>query len=157
MGRKVDTSKWTPEQLQVQRWLAMPTKLRQPKTQKLLAAQLGIAEETIVRWKKLPGWADAVSAIIRVWLFDDLPDVLKELVRQAKKGSVRHQRLFLDALGWLVQKHEVSGPEGTPLVGVDTNIDLSNLSVEQLTALTPVLESLLASERGEQGAGDTEP
>lgn len=156
MGRKVDTSKWTPEQLQVQRWLAMPTKLRQPRTQKQLAAQLGISEEVICRWKHLPGWSDAVSEIIRVWLFDDLPDVLKELVRQAKKGSVSHQRLFLEVLGWLVQKHEVSGPEGESL-GVETNIDLSKLSTEQLAALAPVLEYLIASPRSEQGAGDTEP
>lgn len=156
MGRKIDLSKWSPEQLQVQRWLAMPTKLRQPKTQKQLAAQIGVTEQTIVAWKRLPGWNDAVSEIIRMWLFDDLPDVLKELVKQAKKGSVRHQRLFLESLGWLVQKHEVSGPEGEPL-GVETNIDLSKLSVEQLTALAPVLESLIASQRGTQGASETEP
>lgn len=156
MGRKVNTDKWTPDQLQVQRWLAMPTKMRQPKTQKALATQIGISEEVITRWKKLPGWSDAVSEIVRIWLFDDLPDVLKKLVVEAKKGSVRHQRLFLDALGWLTQKHEISGPEGAPLVGVDTSIDLSKLSVEQLTALAPVLESVIAAQRGEQGTSDAE-
>lgn len=156
MGRKVDTSKWTPEQLQVQRWLAMPTKMRHPKTQRELATKLNISAEVISRWKQLPGWSDAVSEIVRVWLFDDLPDVLKSLVAQAKKGSVRHQRLFLDALGWLVQKHEISGPEGGSL-GVDTTIDLSQLSVEQLTALAPVLESIVTAQRGEQGTGDTQP
>jgi hypothetical protein len=157
MGRKIDTSKWTPEQLQAQRWFAMPAKVRQPKTQKELAAKIGVAPEVITRWKSLPGWQDAVSEIVRVWLFDDLPDVLKKLVTEAKKGSVRHQRLFLDALGWLVQKHEIAGPEGGPLVGVDTTIDLSRLSVEQLAALAPVLESLVAAQSGEQGTGNQEP
>lgn len=156
MGRKVDTSKWTPAQLQVQRWLAMPTKIRQPKTQRALAAQVGISEEVITRWKKLPGWSDAVSEIVRIWLFDDLPDVLKKLVMEAKRGSVRHQRLFLDALGWLTQKHEISGPEGAPLVGVETSIDLSKLSDEQLSALAPVLQSLVIAQRSEQGTGDAE-
>ena len=156
MARKVDTSNWTPEQLQVQRWLAMPTKIRQPKTQKELAAKLNISAEVITRWKHLPGWAEAVSEIVRVWLFDDLPDVLKSLVTQAKKGSVKHQRLFLDALGWLVQKHEVSGPNGGPVEYADTTVDLSNLSTEQLTALAPVLESIVAAQRGETGVGDTE-
>ncbi len=157
MGRKIDASKWTPEQLQVQRWLAMPTDLRQPKTQKALAQQLNISQEVISRWKSLPGWADAVSEIVRVWLFDDLPDVLRSLVLQAKLGSVKHQRLFLDALGWLVQKHEVSGPNGGPVEYADTTIDLSSLSIEQLTALVPVLESVIATQDSEEGTGDTEP
>lgn len=157
MGRKIDTSKWTPEQLSVQKWLAMPTKLRKPKTQKELAAQIGIAEEVISRWKKLSGWSDAVSEIVRAWLFDDLPDVLKSLVTEAKRGSDKHQRLFLDALGWLTHKHEISGPNGGPVEYADTTVDLSNLSTEQLAALAPVLESLIASQGSEEGTGDPEP
>lgn len=156
MARKIDTSKWTPLQLQVQHWLATPSKLRQPKTQKLLATKLQISQEVISRWKHEPGWADAVSEIVRAWLFDDLPDVLKSLVAHAKQGSVKHQRLFLDALGFLVQKHEISGPDGGPVEYADTTIDLSTLSTEQLAALAPVLEAVIAAQGGATGTGNAE-
>jgi len=44
----------SPEQIIFAQWLATSTFIRQPKTQKELAIQLGVNEETIKNWKNMP-------------------------------------------------------------------------------------------------------
>lgn len=82
--------KWTHEQQVFIDWLALPKRERQPKTQRLLAKEIGIDETTLGRWKRLPGFADAVIQTSREFIKDAIPEVLDALRRGAIKGSIAH-------------------------------------------------------------------
>lgn len=92
---------WTPKQIRLQEWLSLPRYERVPPTQELLADELGIGWRTITRWKKKPGFAEAVNAIARAGLEKSLPEVYGALIREAEKGSIQHIRLVLELVGAL--------------------------------------------------------
>ncbi len=81
-------SRWTPDQVKLQQWLALPSRLRTPTLQKELAAQIGVDESTLWRWKQQPGFMDAVSAIIKAELQNEVPEIMAVLVREAKAGKI---------------------------------------------------------------------
>lgn len=93
-----DAKNWTADQLHFQAWLALPKKLRRPKTQRAFAKQIGKDEGTLSDWKHLPGWHDAVRDLALELLKESIPDVLGEVVAAAKSadGSVQDRKLFLE-------------------------------------------------------------
>ena len=90
---------WSGEQERVIAWLALPKSERVPKTQKALAAEIGIYEDTICRWKRLPGWGDAVNALALAYVKDDIPDVLAVIRREAKRANLPYVNMVLSMAG----------------------------------------------------------
>ncbi len=62
--------------------------MRSPGLQQQLADELGVHESTLCRWKRLPGFMDEVSAVLKDELRSHVPDVLEALVQQAKAGRI---------------------------------------------------------------------
>jgi hypothetical protein len=90
--------KLTPNQEAFAAWLAIPRKDRVPATQGVLAAKLGVRENTLSDWKKKP----EITALSNGLAYDELrrriPEVLGALAREAEGGSFQHQQLFLKLL-----------------------------------------------------------
>jgi hypothetical protein len=98
---------WTSDQLNFQQWLALPAKLRKPKTQRQLADQFGVHEATLSDWKKMPGFRDAVNALALDLVRDDVANIVAALVREAKKGSAQHIKMALEMAGLYTEKLEI--------------------------------------------------
>lgn len=95
----LEVESWSEEQKIIQAWFAMPPADRTPKTQRALAELVGVHEQTISRWKQLPGFADAVTHLARRLLAEDLPAIYGALRDQAKQGSFQHIKLALELAG----------------------------------------------------------
>ena len=108
MSEPDSANNWSPEQYKFQAWLALPRRLRKPKTQKELADELGVHETTLSDWKRKTGFMAAVRVLAKDWAEDDLPEVLDALVKHAKKGSSNHIAMFLKMSGLLVEKVDVT-------------------------------------------------
>lgn len=118
MTESTGVNTWTPDQMLFQAWLSLPSSCRDPKSQKSYAAAHGVAEETLSRWKRLPGWHDAVYDLALSHVLGDLVPVLHAQVVQAKKGSLPHAQWLFEVAGkWSPkQRLEHSGSDGAPLV-----------------------------------------
>lgn len=81
--------KLKPEQIILAEWLALPSFERVPKTQKELGEQLGVSDETIKNWKKIP----------EVWLVRD------------ECMSTLGKELVAEAMGTLKQMMKKGGPQ----------------------------------------------
>jgi hypothetical protein len=105
---------WTVEQLAFQRWLAMPRICREPKSAGKFAERLGLERHTLSKWKLLPGWSEAVGALVKSTVFQSpavQQRVLGSLVAEAEQGSFPHQRLYLELAG-------IYNPKGAPAASV---------------------------------------
>ena len=60
---------------------------------------MGVADKTLTRWKKLPGFMDEVRAIARGYLKDDLAEIYGAISREAQKGNYQMARLALELVG----------------------------------------------------------
>lgn len=118
MAEQTGPNAWTADHLRFQAWLALPSAARSPKSQKQLAAELGVHETTLCDWKRLPGWHDAVYDLAMAEVRGELAPVLHAQIREAKKGSLPHAQWLFEVAGkWSPkQRHEVSGQDGAPLV-----------------------------------------
>lgn len=133
-------SAWTQQQVYVQQWMALPPRSRKPRTQRQLAAELGIHERTISDWKAIPGFRDAVTAYAQQWLHDDLAEVYRSLAARAKAGSYMHQRLFFELLGLLVHRAEIRSQSRVE------HVDYSAFSTDQIRELLTLVEAGLVEE-----------
>ncbi len=91
---------WTPDQQKLQQWLAIPSSMRMPRLQKELAAQIGVDESTLCRWKRLPGFMAEVQAVLKDELRNEIPDIMAALVREAKAGRIEAIRDCLAISGF---------------------------------------------------------
>ena len=117
-----NTKNWNASQLKAIEWLALPKAERKPKTQTLLAKELGVHETTISDWKKLPGFLGEVTARARFQLKDSMTDIYAALIRAALSEDVAAIKLVM----------EMSG-EYTPRQKLD--LDMSKLSDDELERL----------------------
>src|SRR5690606_36433952 len=90
---------WTATQWKLIEWLATPRFERTPPNQEMLAEDLGVNPATLWRWRKKPGFQEAVNSYAREMLINDLPDIYGAIVREAVKGSYQHARLALELAG----------------------------------------------------------
>lgn len=90
---------WSPDQLKLQAWLALPSSAREPRSQRELAKQLERDEATLSDWKRLPGFADAVYALALDHVKHALVPVLYAQVREAKRGSLPHAQWVFEVTG----------------------------------------------------------
>ena len=103
-----EIASFTAKQLAYIEWLAIGKYERSPATATLLADQMGVNESTLYRWKKLPGFNDAVTKRARELLAEDMPDIYASFKDEAKKGSFQHQKLAFEMTGEYTPKQEVS-------------------------------------------------
>lgn len=117
-----ETKNWSTEQTKFQLWLALPKKLRRPKTQGELANLLGANEATLSDWKKLDGFQEEVNKWIKAFTVDDVADVVAAVASKAKKGSKGHAELFLELAGiWRRGLDVTTGGKQLPAIPI-TNI-----------------------------------
>ena len=96
MSRNVNFEGFSAEQLQFMLALADPEDHR---TQKEIAAELGLRPETLTRWKKEPGFGEAVWDLTYRNLESTIGRVSSVLLRQAMQGDTRCLRLFFEVIG----------------------------------------------------------
>ena len=87
----------SPEQLLLAQWLATSALIRQPKTQKELAIQIGVNEDTIVNWKKQPELWQAVDEYLGGRGRELVPkaiDILDELMEDTNHKSLALKAAF---------------------------------------------------------------
>lgn len=110
-------------------WLATPKKDRQPNTQKLLAKDLQVDEDTLTNWKSIPGFTNAVIELTKETVKRRVPEVLHRMTDDAlqpgakqdvtdrvlelagvwsKKQTIEHQFVFEDMLNEIIEGEEVS-------------------------------------------------
>ena len=110
---------WSPRQLKMQELLANPFDAR---TIAEKAKEIGVADNTVYKWKRIPGWRDSVFEIARKWIGDKAPTVLKSLCDKAVEGDPACIKMYLEMIGKYTQKSELEIRAGR----------LENLSDEQL-------------------------
>jgi len=98
--------KWTEEELREKRikfalWLATPDSARNPKTQYELANQLGVAPETVARWRDHPTVIEIKSNAVGYMMNDVLWDVVKKTKEAALVGTAQDRRLYFQLGGYL--------------------------------------------------------
>lgn len=72
-------------------------------TQEEVAEHLGINPSTLSRWKKRPGFMEAVVEKSREQLRHTLPEIYDTLAKSSKRGSDRHIKILLDHIEKLEQ------------------------------------------------------
>ena len=82
-------------------------------TQREMADALGVSPGTIRRWKRIPGFADALYRRLVELTGADLHRVFRALMRQAVKGDVRAAKMLLDLVGRLAPAGDGGAAPGT--------------------------------------------
>lgn len=78
-------------------WMATPTPLRKPATQREFAKQHSMHENQLGRWRAMPEFKQDAIAKVADLLSDDLSDVMYSLRNKIfKEGSAAEIRLFLE-------------------------------------------------------------
>ena|SRR6476661_5544461 len=95
---------WTPNQHRFLDWLSLPTIMREPLYQSMLAKELGVTEETLCRWKKVEGFEEERQRRIIARMGQDAHDVMGAFIDQAKRGEFQHIKLYFEMMGWHVDK-----------------------------------------------------
>lgn len=103
---------WTAEQYHYIQWLSVPKKEKTesetiPGTQMELAETLGVSRRTLQRWKKLPGFQDAVYGEVRRHLDWRLPEILEALATKAETGDVPAIALSLKVAGRYQERQDI--------------------------------------------------
>ena len=80
-------------------WLAMPKKMREPKTQKELAAELDVGSVTLSRWKNDVDFQELVHQRTLSHLMAELPEVMHVIIDKAKEGDFRFAKMVLELTG----------------------------------------------------------
>ena len=97
--QKNASPEWSPAQWHFIELLANPEVGKAGKTQAELAIDLQVRPETLSRWKKLPGFSDAVYGLAMQHAGARIGKVLAALGNEAERGNIQAQRLYLEAMG----------------------------------------------------------
>lgn len=98
-------------------WMALPRRRRDPATQLELADQLGISPDSITDWKKREDFWEKVNAHRQYWVKEEVSDVVRGLIKQAKRGTAPEVKLFLQFAGLYTEtsRQELTGRDGKPI------------------------------------------
>ncbi|PIR98068.1 MAG: hypothetical protein COT89_01360 [Candidatus Colwellbacteria bacterium CG10_big_fil_rev_8_21_14_0_10_42_22] len=90
------------------RWCALPQWLREPKTQKEFADQIGVKvnQDTLTDWKKHEEFWPLVWQFLQEWMREHTPDIMGGLYEKVAsgKGNASDVRLFLSLAGHQPEK-----------------------------------------------------
>lgn len=94
-----------PEFMRFAKWCGTPKRLRQPSTQKELAEEIGVNQDTLTDWKNHPDFWPLVKETVVNWLREKVPDVLGGLYEKAaNRGSAKEVEFFLRLAGMDMDK-----------------------------------------------------
>ena len=98
-------------------WMALPRKMRDPKTQGELAQKLQVHPDSISDWKKRDGFWAKVVTYRDIWVREEISDVVQGLFKKAKYGAAAEVKLFLQFVGLFTETSctELTGKDGKPL------------------------------------------
>ena len=99
--KPTEVNPWTPNQHKFLDWLSLPATLREPLSQQMLAKELHVAEETLCRWKKLPGFEAEKQRRILARLGYESNEVMHAFIDQAKRGEFQHIKMYFEMMGWI--------------------------------------------------------
>ncbi len=116
----------TPNQERFAAWLATPQVDRKPRRFEDLAAELGVSQPTLYRWRKNPDVKARASEIVdeAVGGPERVRQILDVIVEQALAGQAKQQELFLKYAGLLVDRRVTEK--------VVTHQEIEELSDEEL-------------------------
>jgi hypothetical protein len=97
--RALPSPAWTLRQAAYMGWLATPSWLRSPDTEKAFSESFHVNVATLRRWRKLPGFMPAVRKAALETLGELYADVVHKIEEEAAKGSLQHQKLYLPLVG----------------------------------------------------------
>lgn len=107
-----EVNQWTSNQYKFLLWLSLPTWEREPISQQLLAEEMGIREETLSRWKQLPGFDEERLRLIRESIGKEAHEIMGAFLSEAKKGQFQQQKTWLEMMGWYTPKIAPTTPDG---------------------------------------------
>lgn len=94
-----------PEFMRFAKWCGTPRRLRQPSTQKELAEEIGVNQDTLTDWKNHPDFWPLVKDTVVRWMREKVPDVLGGLYEKAaNRGSAKEVEFFLRLAGMDMDK-----------------------------------------------------
>ena len=98
-------------------WLAVPKKMRVPKTQKELASLLNVCPDTLSRWKMNAEFQSKVSKMALSRLKTALPDIFQVIIDNARAGKFQFVKLILE----LTEKYSrvITVENKGPKVGIE--------------------------------------
>ncbi len=111
-------------------------------TIKELAAEIGVTERTIFKWRTDPNFMDAIYDRYMILFGGELPAVLSAMIREAKSGNVQAGRLVLEHSGKLVKNINVTvdSPFEKYLKIVDD--DAEDAEIVEAMEEIPIIETL---------------
>ena len=111
-------------------------------TIKELAAEIGVTERTIFKWRTDPNFMDAIYDRYMVLFGGELPAVLSAMIREAKSVNVQAGRLVLEHSGKLVKNINVTvdSPFEKYLKIVDD--DAEDAEIVEAMEEIPIIETL---------------
>jgi hypothetical protein len=115
--------KFTKNQL---RFIELIANTQYAKTDLEMAMELNVKPETLKTWRTLPGFRARVNQELEANFQKEWPNVMKQLVKKAKKGNMEAVKLYISQ----VTKH---GKD-------DKDIDISGLNVDERAALVKDIE-----------------
>lgn len=132
---KTGSTLWVAEKEQWAEWLATPSE-RRDETKKEMAVVLGVTERTLNNWAKEPAIVSKVQQITgRFVKVNLLPEIIQALEDQAtdpsNPRSVSAAKLLLDFMEKRAEQ---------------VTVDLGELSLEELSAMTEELYDRFAAE-----------
>lgn len=96
MIKKSSIRKWSTKQRRFIQWLVLLKEDRDPNTQAELALELNLRQQTLSRWKRLPGFWNAVEEEAIRRLVQRTSLVLEMIGKKAESGDYRFAKLLLE-------------------------------------------------------------
>ena len=96
MSKKVNFEGFSAEQMRFMTMLADP---ENHISQNEMAVELGVRPETLSRWKREPGFSEAMWELTLRNLESEISRVSAVLLKQALEGDIRSIRLFYEVVG----------------------------------------------------------
>lgn len=98
---------WTTEQRQFMLWLATPKEERAIKTQGGWAKKHGFAQESVSRWKNLPGFMEEVDRYRMRWLDRNMTELMASAVKHVHGGNDRFFKILMELYKDVFNKRQI--------------------------------------------------
>ena len=80
-------------------WRALPKSMRNPTNQTEFCKVLGVDPATLSLWKRYPEFRENLFHFTKLWLGDDVPDLMASAKKYAIRGSSKHLEIIMEWLG----------------------------------------------------------
>jgi hypothetical protein len=110
------------------RWIATPSHLRTPGTQKAFSDQYQVGHDTLARWKKDPLFREDVKRCVDEWTREYTPQIMWSLYTQAMNGNISAIKLWFQYVeGWEAKPLNAFGKLNAP----ETNMTYKDIILSE--------------------------